>query len=395
MKKTGIAVLMAIALAVIAPQQKVQAQVGVNVDFNTFYTELTPYGRWMDNPTYGRVWICNEPGFQPYSTAGHWVYTDEGWTWVSDYPWGWAPFHYGRWAYDDGTGWFWVPGYEWAPAWVSWRNSNDYYGWAPLSPGLHVSVGASFGSIPASRWVFVPRQYIASPMVRNYYVNNSRNVTIIHNTTIINNVHVVNNSRVNYVAGPRREEVERVSHTTIRPASFATAARPGRTVVNNNTINVYRPTINRTVVNNNAHINNTHVNNTHVNNNVPNGNNTRQPQPGRAPGAGVRPAPQQQQPAVRPATPQQQHPQQPANRPVPQQRPVQHGATPQQHMPPHQAQPAQHPHPAPQPHPQPQHTQPQPRPAPQQHPPHAEPPRPAPQQHEQPMPRPAPQEHRR
>ena len=38
-------------------------------------------------------------------------------------------------------GWYWVPGYEWAPAWVAWRNNNDYYGWAPLSPGLNVSVG--------------------------------------------------------------------------------------------------------------------------------------------------------------------------------------------------------------------------------------------------------------
>jgi len=28
---------------------------------------------------------------------------------ASDYNWGWAPFHYGRWAYDPFYGWMWVP----------------------------------------------------------------------------------------------------------------------------------------------------------------------------------------------------------------------------------------------------------------------------------------------
>ena len=28
------------------------------------------------------------PGFTPYSTNGYWVFTNEGWTWVSDYSWG-------------------------------------------------------------------------------------------------------------------------------------------------------------------------------------------------------------------------------------------------------------------------------------------------------------------
>lgn len=364
MKKTLL--ILIIALAFVVPLKKGQAQVSVNVDFNTFYTELSPYGRWIDYPQYGRVWICNERGFQPYGTNGHWVYTDMGWTWVSDYPWGWAPFHYGRWAYDDAYGWFWVPGYEWAPAWVSWRNSNDYYGWAPLAPGLHVSVGVSFGSIPASRWVFVPRQYIASPAVHNYYVDRSRNVTIINNTTIINNVHVTNNQRVNYVAGPRREEVERVTHTSIRPASFSNASRPGRTVVNNNTINVYRPTINRTTVNNR---NTTINNNQRINNNRTNTTITNRPVPNNgAPQSAVRPGARQpvNQPAVRPNPHQNNVPQQ---RPAPQQRSFQHPAqpvrTPQQYpVQQPQRQPVQHVAPRP----APQQQRPQPQPVPHQQP---------------------------
>src|ERR1700739_425748 len=130
----------------------------VVMDINTFHTALDPYGHWVDNPQYGSVWISNDPGFRPYYSDGYWVYTDEGWTWASDYSWGWAPFHYGRWLYADGYGWEWVPGYDWAPAWVAWSGDPDYYGWAPLSPGLSIDV--AFGAIPAERWCFVPHAYI-------------------------------------------------------------------------------------------------------------------------------------------------------------------------------------------------------------------------------------------
>jgi len=52
---------------------------------------------------------------------------------ASNYPWGWAPFHYGNWVYAD-AGWCWVPGRVWAPAWVDWRYGNGYVGWYPLPP---------------------------------------------------------------------------------------------------------------------------------------------------------------------------------------------------------------------------------------------------------------------
>lgn len=229
-----------------------------NVSFSVFYNSLQPYGRWMNNPTYGQVWISNVRGFSPYSTGGHWAYTNYGWTWVSDYSWGWAPFHYGRWAYDPAYGgWFWVPGYEWAPAWVAWRNSNDYYGWAPLSPGLNISIGISaYNAIPATTWVFAPVRYISSPSINRYYVPRSRNVTIINQTTVVNNVTVKNN--VQYVAGPRREDVERVSHKKVKTYTVASSSKPGKTVVNKHTVNVYRPEVNSNnkTVNNNTTVNN-------------------------------------------------------------------------------------------------------------------------------------------
>ena len=35
-------------------------------------------------------------GWRPYF-YGEWIWTDEGWYWESDEPWGWACYHYGRW----------------------------------------------------------------------------------------------------------------------------------------------------------------------------------------------------------------------------------------------------------------------------------------------------------
>jgi hypothetical protein len=67
------------------------------------------------------------------------VWSDQGWTWLSDEPYGWATYHYGRWYQDSEIGWAWVPGNDWAPAWVSWQEGNDYVGWAPLPPGANVN----------------------------------------------------------------------------------------------------------------------------------------------------------------------------------------------------------------------------------------------------------------
>ena len=88
-------------------------------------------------PGYGECW---QPygiayGWRPYYDNGYWVYTDAGLYWQSSYAWGAIPFHYGRWAYVGGYGWIWAPAYEYAPAWVFWRHSGDYVGWAPLPYG--------------------------------------------------------------------------------------------------------------------------------------------------------------------------------------------------------------------------------------------------------------------
>ena len=213
-----------------------------SVTYQTFYDDLSPYGDWIDYPQYGYVWHPRVADFRPYSTDGHWVWTDEyQWMWVSDYNWGWAPFHYGRWLYDDFVGWVWVPGYEWSPAWVEWRTGGDYYGWAPLGPGVNISMNFSFGrySPPYDYWSFVPRNYILSPRVYDYCVPRSRNTVIINNTTIINNYNKTNNV---FVTGPDRLEVERYTGR-VNAFQLRESRNPGRTEIRRNTVNVFRPQV--------------------------------------------------------------------------------------------------------------------------------------------------------
>jgi len=213
-----------------------------SVTYQTFYDDLSPYGDWIDYPEYGYVWHPRVADFRPYSTSGHWVWTDEyQWMWVSDYDWGWAPFHYGRWLYDDFYGWMWVPGYEWSPAWVEWRTGGDYYGWAPLGPGVNISLNFSFGrySPPYDYWSFVPRNYILSPRVYDYCVPRSRNTVIINNTTIINNYQRTNNV---FVTGPAKQDAERYTGR-INPFVLRDSRNAGRAEIRRNTVSVFRPQV--------------------------------------------------------------------------------------------------------------------------------------------------------
>jgi hypothetical protein len=139
-----------------------------------FHGALDAHGAWADDPRYGTVWVPNatEVGanFTPYSTAGHWVVDDgDNYVWVSDYDWGWAPFHYGRWVLVEGRGWVWIPGRVYRGAWVEWGwdDGYGYVGWYPMVPAWFwfggAAVGYSFYVGP--RWVYCPRGEVFSPVV--------------------------------------------------------------------------------------------------------------------------------------------------------------------------------------------------------------------------------------
>lgn len=174
----------------------------------TFRPALDPYGSWVADPKYGTVWVPHREAvgadFAPYVSRGHWALTaDDDWIWVSDYPFGWAVFHYGRWVWISGGGWAWVPGRTYANAWVVWRvPSADYayVGWAPMPPswvwvnGYAVTLG--YG--PPVPYVFCPSAYVFNHHVHHH---------IVHDRHLVHRI---------------------ATHTHVYPTPYRAPARPTR-----------------------------------------------------------------------------------------------------------------------------------------------------------------------
>ncbi len=209
MKTRRIAVSAVVALGVLAggagavkAQDSLAAGVHIgssgraSVDLAFFHNDLAPYGRWVDQPAYGEVFVPRgvPTGWRPY-TRGHWVDTDYGWTWVAaaSEPYGWATYHYGRWTYDPDYGWVWVPGTRWAPAWVDWQEGDNYVGWAPLPPTVDIEGGGfSVGlDLAPTSYVFVPENRFLVSDVASYCVRPSENVRFFGRTRNITNYSVV------------------------------------------------------------------------------------------------------------------------------------------------------------------------------------------------------------
>jgi hypothetical protein len=213
-------ILIAITMSVLVlPAIERAGAAEVSVDF--FYNNLND-GNWIEVGDYGYGWQPNAASnrnWRPYAD-GYWAYTDVGWTWVSYEDFGWATYHYGRWARIADQGWVWFPGndLEWGPAWVSWRTGGDYIGWAPLPPRGgqvvyegrpitgHVDVEFDIG--PAY-YNFVDVRYIGEPVLRERLFESSQNVTYINKTVNVTNI-TYNNSVV-YNYGPDYETVNRYS----------------------------------------------------------------------------------------------------------------------------------------------------------------------------------------
>src|SRR5438874_106408 len=225
--------------------------------YSTFYTKLEPYGGWIETSDYGYVWQPRETessrSWRPY-TNGRWVYTDAGWTWISEEPFGWATYHYGRWTRLRGIGWVWVPGNQWAPAWVSWRKSNDYVGWAPLPPearfdqqtGIH-NWSDSYYDIGPDQYCFVPTREFGAQRIESTLVPPERNVTIVNQTTNVTNITYNNTTVVN--EGPNYEELRTQSREPLqrfrleRNVNVDVAVEPPRPVVQGETVIVAAPVI--------------------------------------------------------------------------------------------------------------------------------------------------------
>lgn len=235
-----LSVILGLMFLITGTTQKVMAQ-NEDVSLQSFYDELSPYGTWIQDPQYGYVWRpdVDQDEFRPYYSNGRWVMTEYGNTWVSNYDWGWAPFHYGRWVYNRYNQWLWIPDTVWGPAWVSWRSGGGYYGWAPLGPSISIGINIGHGGyrVPDFCWNFIPYNNIYYNSYPRYYA--SRNRVYIQNTVIINNTYIRNNRT--YYTGPRAEEVRRATNQNVTVYNINRSNRPGVSRVENNTVNIYNP----------------------------------------------------------------------------------------------------------------------------------------------------------
>ena len=216
----------------------------------TGYQDLDAYGQWHNVDGYGQVWTPAgiAADWAPYRN-GHWVWIAPwGWTWVEDEPWGFAPFHYGRWAYVQSS-WCWVPGPIavrpiYSPALVAFVGGNGFslsvgvgrgpgVGWFPLAPGE----------------VYVPWYRTSRVYVNSINLSNTRvNVTQITNVYNVYNSRRPNATRISYVnqrvnngitvvsrdtfvnARPVRGNIVRVDQKTIvqAPVTRNIGIQPGR-----------------------------------------------------------------------------------------------------------------------------------------------------------------------
>jgi len=228
-----------------ASPQSLPAYGEINMSF--IYDYLGQFGFWVEYQPYGYVWVprITLPYWRPY-TNGRWVWTDYGWTWYSYFDWGWLPFHYGRWDWDDQLGWFWVPDVIWAPAWVVWRFSDLYLGWAPLPPGVEFSF--EFGlrwtnrHLPRNYWVFVEARRFQENNLINWILPPERNLTII-NLTILRDRFTVRNRKLIIDDAIRPEEIERLTRRPVTLVKLKEAKQPTETGIAVNTLRIYRPEV--------------------------------------------------------------------------------------------------------------------------------------------------------
>jgi hypothetical protein len=221
------------------------------------YEDLDDNGSWRSDPSYGNVWTPRvSSGWAPYHD-GHWAWISPwGWTWVDDAPWGYAPFHYGRWISSRGD-WCWVPGPMaiepvYAPALVAFIGGSNFgvsisvggggyggnVGWFPLGPSEVYVPGYTTSRGYVDR-VNVSNTIVSTTTITNVYNNQ---VTNINNTTINNtNINTTNIKYINktvpggVTAVPRdafvNAQMVAKSAVAVNPQQIAAAPVTSRAVV--------------------------------------------------------------------------------------------------------------------------------------------------------------------
>ncbi|MCY3017672.1 MAG: hypothetical protein NTW87_01395 [Planctomycetota bacterium] len=235
---------------------------GDTVDQDVFYRTLSPYGTWFEADG---QWVWRpmaatvDAHWRPYCHRGHWVTTEHGWTWYSDYSWGWAPFHYGRWHRHAVHGWVWTPGLDWGPAWVVWRPGSSDCGWAPMPPAavFRSGVGVVYTGRDAE-WGLVARDFVFVALTKLFeprwwesrHPRDEKIALYGRQPMAHTHVEIVNNILIN--RGLEISVVERVTGRPVPRYELARfAGRPGEHVrpasFEGNKFLLYRPAVRATI----------------------------------------------------------------------------------------------------------------------------------------------------
>jgi uncharacterized protein DUF6600 len=191
-----------------------------------FRAALDDYGQWVQHPRWGEVWIPSQlpPDWQPYR-LGHWVYTDEwGWYWDSEEDFGWVTYHYGRWVFDRGLGWIWIPGKEWGPAWVDWRQGDDFVGWAPLPPDEYLDEDYE----TPDTYMFVRAGDLLALRVYDVFLSPRERFAYYNRSFLVNrSVRLRGGARIAVNPGVPPAYIARASGRPFRPVSIAPVVLAG------------------------------------------------------------------------------------------------------------------------------------------------------------------------
>jgi hypothetical protein len=218
------------------PSDIIAAQNDSVITFDSVKNELSADGEWIkvkaneidsesvtdgsnefdDDINTEYVWRPNnvDENWSPY-TNGYWTYTNCGWMWVSNYNWGWRPYHYGRWWWSPIWGWVWSPGFVWAPAWVVWMFYGDYCAWYPLSPRVRRHHGHHHDEYTChhiryrvKHWLVVAREHFPHTVIDpTVIIDPVKNPEILQNAEFSPGIQIENGTVV--IKGPNVTEIEK------------------------------------------------------------------------------------------------------------------------------------------------------------------------------------------
>jgi hypothetical protein len=163
-----------------------QGAIGVatSITVQQFMEDLSNYGTWTSDPHWGWVWQPRGvlPGWRPYA-QGQWLVAEGfGMYWQSYEPFGWAVYHYGRWAWwGNNRGWVWIPDKTWGPGYVNWAYGEGYVAWTPMPPSGPGPQAIQNGHVKNEPWMWtiVPQPSLLTSNVWQWAVPSARNANLM------------------------------------------------------------------------------------------------------------------------------------------------------------------------------------------------------------------------